>query len=383
MNPNAGTPAGALPSDDEARRLRRRLLRWFRANRRSLPFRDGRDPWRIWISEVMLQQTRVEAMLPRYRAFVARFPDPSRLAAAPVDEALAAWSGLGYYDRARSLHRAARRLAASGGGIPRTAEALRRLPGVGEYTAAAIASMAFGQPDAAVDGNVRRVLARLFAIRGVPGRAAFEKPIRAAADRLMAADQARSPGEWNQALMELGALVCTPAAPRCGPCPVRPVCRARAEGVEQRLPESAPRPAPVAVRLAQAAIRDREGRLLVFRREESPLRGLYELPGGECREREAPGQALVRAAAARYRLRVTPERALPGFRHTVMNRRIEVFPFEARCRKPPAPGAPEALWVPLREMGRLPCGSLVGKTLARLPTGGEAAPSPRSGVGRR
>ncbi len=347
--------------------MRRTLLRWFREHRRSLPFRESRDPWRIWVSEVMLQQTRVEAVLPRYRAFLARFPDPAALAAAGEDEVLAAWSGLGYYGRARALHRAARTLAASGGGIPRTAVALRELPGVGEYTASAVASIAFGEPSAAVDGNVRRVFARLFAVRGVPGRASFEKRIRSIAERLMEADGALFPGEWNQALMEIGALICHPTTPRCEACPLCRACRARAGGLERDLPERRPRLAPVSVRWAQAVLRDRDGRLLAFRRRESPLQGLYELPGGECRDGEAPAKALVREAARCYGLSVIPRQPLPPFRHAIMNRRIEVFPFEADNQgPPPSPARTGARWVRPEEVESLPSGSMLRKTLTRL-----------------
>lgn len=348
-------------SDASTRRLRRTLLHWFRRNGRRLPFRESWDPWRVWVSEVMLQQTRVEAMLPRYRTFLARFPDPASLAAAPEDEALAAWSGLGYYGRARALYRAAQELD---GRIPETAAALRNLPGVGEYTAAAIASIAFGEPVAAVDGNARRVLARLFAVEGVPGRARFEREIRQLADRLMAADRACEPGAWNQAIMELGALVCTPAAPRCGACPLRRRCKARKEGRERELPGKRRRPAPVSVRLAQAVVRDPEGRLLLFRRRESPMRGLYELPGGPCRAGEPPEAAVVREAASRYGLRLSPGRALPAFRHTVMHRRITVFPFEARCEDR-ARGA--GRWVRPAEVDQVPASSILHKTLARSP----------------
>ena len=358
-----------------ARRLRETLLRWFRANRRRLPFRESpADPWRVWISEVMLQQTRVEAMLPRYRAFLARFPDPAALAAASEDEVLAAWSGLGYYARARALHRAARKLE---GRIPETAAALREFPGVGEYTAAAIASIAFGEPVAAVDGNARRVLARLFAVEGAPGQAPFEQKIRRLADHLM--DRARSPGAWNQALMEFGALVCTPAAPRCGACPMSGGCRARAEGRERELPEKARRPAPVSLRLAQAVIRDPEGRLLLFRRRESPMRGLYELPGGACRVGELPEDAVVREAAARYGVRLRPGRALPAFRHTVTHRRITVFPFEARCEdETPDRGR----WVRLADLDQVPASSLLHKALASLAAPPPSAPAVTGRAGR-
>ena len=355
------------PSATEARRLRRALLAWFREHRRPLPFRSDPDPWRIWVSEVMLQQTRVEAMLPRYRAFLARFPDIDSLARATEDEVLAAWAGLGYYGRARSLHRAVRRLAAEGRGIPRTAAALRELPGVGDYTAAAVGSIAFGEPVAAVDGNVRRVLARLFAVGGVPGRAPFERPIRALADRLMAADGGCHPGDWNQALMELGALVCTPVAPGCRDCPLERVCQARSVGREEELPERRGRPATVPVRLALAVVRDGDGRVLLFRRRESPMRGLYELPCGECGSGESPEDALVREATARYGIRLLPGRELAGFRHTVMNQRIVAFPFEATLREPEAGAALRGgRFVHPREVGEIPSGSILRKALAGI-----------------
>ena len=348
------------------RLLRRTLLAWFGKNQRPLPFRKSPDAWRVWVSEVMLQQTRVEAMLPRYREFVARFPDAASLARASEDEVLAAWAGLGYYGRARALHRAARRLAGEGRDIPRDAASLGRLPGIGAYTAAAIASIAFGAPVAAVDGNVRRVLSRLFAVEGFSGRAPFEGRVRELADRLMEADGGRDPGDWNQALMELGATVCTPSAPRCGHCPVREFCWARIAGRQEELPERPPRPRTVSVRLAAAVVRDPEGRILLFRRRESPLRGLYELPGGECREGEAPEAALVRETAARYGVRLRPGRPLAGFRHTVMNRRIAVLPYEAAFEGPPPAAPPGARFVHPRDLDRIPSGSMLSKALRGL-----------------
>ena len=364
-----------LPSASPFRLPRRVLLAWFRTNKRSLPFRESPDAWGVWVSEVMLQQTRVEAMLPRYRTFVARFPDPGSLAEAGEDEVLAAWAGLGYYARARALYRAARQLAAEGRGIPENRASLRRLPGIGEYTAAAIASIAFGEPVAAVDGNVRRVLSRLFAVEGFRGRATFERRIRELADRLMEADGAREPGDWNQALMELGATVCTTTAPRCDRCPVREFCWARLGGRQGELPERPPPSPTVRVRLAVAVVRDGEGRLLVFRRRESPMRGLYELPGGECRSGESAEDALVRETAANYGIRLRPARELPGFRHTVMQRRIAVVPFEAKLVEPaPARVASGARFVHPRDLERIPSGSMLQKALKRA---GSLAKQPR------
>ena len=347
-------------------RLRRALLAWFAENRRRLPFRDDPDPWRVWVSEVMLQQTRVGAMLPRYRDFVARFPNPAALAAAEEDEVLAAWAGLGYYGRARALHRAARLLAAADRDVPGSAAELRELPGMGPYAAAAVASIAFGEPAAAVDGNVRRVLARVFRIAGDPRRSAFDRRVRERADALMAADGAGDPGEWNQALMELGALVCSPRRPRCGDCPLEPWCGARAEGTEQAYPERAPRSSTALVRTARAVVEDGAGRVLLVRRRQSPLRGLLDLPGGRCRPSEAPKDALVRHARERDGLELAPGRALPSFRHQIMDSKLTVFGFEARLVAPLPTRLPAgARWVAADDSSALPAGAILAKVLRR------------------
>lgn len=350
------------------------VLAWYRRNRRELPFRGDADPYRVWVSEVMLQQTRVEAMRGRYRDFVARFPDLAALAAAPLDEVLAAWAGLGYYGRARSLHRAARRAEAAGG-VPTDAAGWRELPGVGEYTAAAVASICHGERMPAVDGNARRVLARLFAVPGVLGRTPFERRARRRAEGLLAAAEC-PPGEWNQALMEFGALVCTPKSPRCGGCPLRGRCRARALGRAEAFPRRPPRPRPIPVRRAQGVVLDDLGRMLVFRRREAPLRGLYELPGGECRDGESPAEALVRGAKAAYGIALAPGRPLPPFRHAVMQRRITVFTMFAE-RVGDSPADSSARFVAPAGAASLPAGSVLRKTAALLPGG----PSDRAASG--
>lgn len=199
--------------------LRRALLAWYDQNRRDLPWRNTRDPYRIWLSEIMLQQTRVAAVLVRYESFLRRFPAVHKLAAARQASVLAEWSGLGYYRRARSLHAAAKLIVGERSGtFPKTAEEWRTLPGIGRYTSAAIASIAFDEPVAVLDGNVERVLHRLLGGNG--GNAESWK----AADALL--DRTR-PGDFNQAMMELGAVVCLPAQPRCSDCPIRAFCRTR------------------------------------------------------------------------------------------------------------------------------------------------------------
>jgi A/G-specific adenine glycosylase len=213
------TPAG--------KRLRAALLAWFDRNRRELPWRRTRDPYAIWLSEVMLQQTQVATVIPYWERFLARFPTVTALAEAPLDEVLSLWSGLGYYSRARNLHRAANEVVARhGGALPASHAALLALPGFGRYTAGAVASIAFGLPEPLVDGNVARVFSRACAIEGAPGDREREKKLWAEAARWV---QGERPGELNQALMELGATVCTARSPRCGLCPLT-VCAWRAAG---------------------------------------------------------------------------------------------------------------------------------------------------------
>ncbi len=225
--------------------LRRRLLAWYDSNRRDLPWRRSADPYRVWLSEIMLQQTRVAAVLEHYRDFLTRFPSVGKLAAAPLESVLAAWSGLGYYRRARSLHRAARQIVdRHDGRLPPTLAELRALPGIGRYTAAAVASIAYGVPVAVVDGNVERVLSRLLAVaESLPNEPNAEKAAASMRDYWALAEallQRRRPGDWNQAMMELGAMVCLPREPLCTQCPWQRWCKSATRS------KSSAMPAPVA-----------------------------------------------------------------------------------------------------------------------------------------
>jgi A/G-specific adenine glycosylase len=247
--------------------LRAALLSWYAQHRRELPWRLDRDAYRVWVSEIMLQQTRVAAVLEHYRVFLEALPTVETLAAAPEERVLALWSGLGYYRRARMLHRAAGVVASElGGAIPREVAHLRKLPGVGRYTAAAIASIAYGEPVAVVDGNVERVLSRM---DGTPraGAVAWQR-----AQELL---DRRYAGEWNQAMMELGATVCTPASPQCLACPVLRWCGA--PGAETRKPQAARK----RVRMTRALI-ERKGRVYLVQRaaDAAKMGGMWELP--EC-----------------------------------------------------------------------------------------------------
>lgn len=258
--------------------LRAALVDWYAGAKRDLPWRRTRDPYAIWLSEVMLQQTRVETVIPYWARFLDRYATVHALAEAPLDDVLAMWSGLGYYRRARMLHAAAKHVAAAGGAFPSDVEALRAVPGIGPYTAGAIASIAFDRPAALVDGNVARVLARIFAIeddvRGAKGLAR----VWAIADALV---PERRAGDHNQALMELGATVCVPREPRCLACPVQDLCAARARGLEKTLPLLRTKAKPRDVRRVALVLMRRAGVVLARRRPEGVFGGMWEPPSIE------------------------------------------------------------------------------------------------------
>ena len=382
--------AELLPTPDVQRALRDRLVAWYRGHRRDLPWRRTRDPYAIWVSELMLQQTRVEAVEGYWVRFLRRFPTVEALAAASEEDVLAAWSGLGYYRRARALHAAAKEVVALHGGVfPRTRDGLRALPGVGPYTAGAVLSIAFDEPEPLVDGNVERVFARLFELPGARGSRELAAACWAIAealvpDRPSAASTPRrgaaapSPGEWNQALMELGATVCTPKTPACGVCPVAVLCRGRASGRALELPPPRPTPAPVDVTLeaylVPAAVvagprpapwpahwpaywfeqRSAEGR----------MGGLWQLPTIELRAAPtAPVHLFPDALAAGPGSTLRPGRALFTLRHAITHHRIRLHVRAAELAGDPPPEwraltADEARTLPLSGMAR--------KVLARL-----------------
>ncbi|HWR54619.1 MAG TPA: A/G-specific adenine glycosylase [Bryobacteraceae bacterium] len=309
--------------------IQRLLLGWYATSKRDLPWRRTGEPYCIWLSEIMLQQTRVAAAAPYYERFLARFPSAEALSAAPESEVLAAWAGLGYYSRARNLHRAAHAIAARGT-FPADYDGIRALPGVGEYTAAAVASIAFGLPHAAVDGNVKRVVARLF--RAGDG-------VRELAQNLL---DRTAPGTWNQAVMELGATVCLPRQPACGSCPLAPVCEARARGETNRFP--ARRTRPGFQRLSKVLLVIQQGKeTLLWQRglESRRMVGFWELPEAE----QLPGATVFRE--------------LGGFRHTITSHHYEVRVVQARLRKAP----PGFRWAGKDELAALPLSTMARKGL--------------------
>jgi A/G-specific adenine glycosylase len=306
--------------------LAERLLNWYALHARRLPWRELRDPYAVWVSEIMLQQTRVETVIPYYDRWLARFPTLDSLAGADQAEVLALWEGLGYYSRARNLHRAARIVVEQlGRKIPRDAKSLRQLPGIGRYTASAIASIAFGQDEPTLDGNIRRVLARLFDLR-IPARSpeGERRLWELAADHLPSGKA----GEYNQALMDLGAQVCTPHAPECARCPLAADCQARALGVQEERPILAKRP-PGPHHTVTAAIIRRDGRVLIGQRPpDGLLGGLWEFPGGKLEPGEQLEAGLKREI--REELGVSIEVCGPFgvYRHAYTHFRVTVHTFE-------------------------------------------------------
>ncbi|HBL15452.1 MAG: A/G-specific adenine glycosylase [Elusimicrobia bacterium GWA2_69_24] len=331
--------------------MRRSLLRWYRRNRRRLPWRERPSPYRTWISEVMLQQTQVATVLPYFERFLRRFPDLPALARAREAEVLRLWAGLGYYSRARNLLAAARRIASEHAGrIPEDLAALRSLPGFGRYTAAAIASIAFRKPHELVDGNVARVLCRAFAVFGDPSRKPASERVWELARELLAR---RAPGDWNQALMELGALVCRPDAPLCGDCPWRAHCRAFARGLQDELPESGRRSAtlPVAV---EALLLRRGDKVLLWRRsdQERLLPRHWSLPETRHVPAGTAGPELCR------------------LRHSITRHRITLTLRAGSL--PPGPIPAAARWVPAERLPDYLVSSLWRKAVDRaavLPIG--------------
>jgi A/G-specific adenine glycosylase len=308
--------------------FRARLLAWFDAGRRDLPWRRTSDPYRVWVSEVMLQQTQADRVVGYYERFVAAFPTVEALAAAPIDDVLKLWEGLGYYARARALHAAARAVARDlHGRLPRRAAELRSLPGFGPYTAAAVASIAFGETVAALDTNVLRVLARVACVDGPTSRGAARARLERIAARLIDPER---PGDFNQAMMELGAMVCRPRAPRCLLCPVAADCSARASGDPERWPEPATSAARPDVHAACGVVR-RRGRLLVVRRpERGLLGGLWEFPGGRLADDETPERACERGVLEKTGVRAEVVRPLAVVGHTFSHFRVTLHAFECR-----------------------------------------------------
>ena len=346
--------------------FQRVLLAWFRRRKRDLPWRRTHNPYRIWLSEVMLQQTRVGAVAPYYRRFLRRFPTVRALARARSDQVLRLWGGLGYYSRARNLHRAAKEIVGRHAGrFPQEPETALALPGVGRYTAAAVLSIAYGARLAVVDGNVARVLARLGALPGDLRARHRWKQLQGAAQELLAA---RAPGDWNQAMMELGATVCTLRAPRCTECAVSRWCWAYRLGIAEQVPAARGKRAPVRITLAAAVLLDPQGQTLVVKHEDADSeRGtgavfsrMWQFPAVEV-SRDAQ-EELARHLRVSLGLNVGELAPLPAARHSVTFRQITLVPFLVRLER--LPRIPGTRTPPLAKLERLPVSSATRKIAA-------------------
>jgi A/G-specific adenine glycosylase len=348
-----GTAAGtdATPEVQERHLLAfRALADGFECTQRPLPWRvaEGgrRDPYRVWLSEVMLQQTRVDQATPYFDRFIRRYPTIEALADAPIDDVLKSWEGLGYYARARNLHRAARAVATEHGArVPDDPAVFRELPGVGAYTTAAVQSIAYGRPLAVVDGNVRRVLARVFAVddvHGAAGRTAIERLAQTVLDP-------ERPGLHNESLMEHGATICTPSRPRCDECRLRPVCAALAMNAVELYPSRPARKAVPHVTVAVGIMSDEAGRVLVQRRaDDAMLGGLWEFPGGKVGAAESPAEACRREVAEEVGLEVEVGALLARVDHAYSHFTVTLHAFSCSVQAGTSSTAKGRMGQPLR-----------------------------------
>jgi A/G-specific adenine glycosylase len=370
--PEAPLPIAALNLIQLAA-IRRKLLAWFHRAKRDLPWRRTHDPYSIWISEIMLQQTRVAAVIPYYDRFLKRFPNVGALANARVESVLQHWAGLGYYSRARNLHRAAKEIVSRHEGhFPRELNVALALDGIGRYTAAAVLSIAYDVPLAVLDGNVARVLARLDALRGDLRAPRNWRQFEHDSAALLAT---RAPGDWNQAMMELGATLCTPIAPRCEECPVATFCRARALGIENYLPAKRQKRATEKRTLAAAVILDTHGRTLLMRpdlkdaaaEERSLFSNLWQFPAAIAAGK-SPEKNLANLLSEVYgmkRARLESQLApLAKARHTVTFREITLRPFLIRIEQLPSSRDVKVKVIPLKSVSKLAVSSATRKIAA-------------------
>jgi A/G-specific adenine glycosylase len=333
----------------------RSLVRWYTRHKRDLPWRQTRDPYAVWISEIFLQQTQVETVRPYFLRFMSAFPTVKALAAAPIDDVLKAWEGCGYYARARHLHRAAQEIVRRGGKLPKSAVELRQLPGIGPYASAAIASIAFGEPVAAIDGNVQRVLSRVLCEKRMLTEPRAKARIQNAADALMvvATKHSLDPGSVNQALMDIGATVCMPRKALCERCPLRIECRARQTLTDvTALPLKKPTKRVPHYNIGAAIIR-RRGKLLITQRpHEGLLGGLWEFPGGKLDAGETLEECVVREIREELGIEIEVVEPFASVAHAYSHFRITLHtflcrPVAGRIRKL---GIADYRWVKLEEL---------------------------------
>lgn len=338
--------------------LAARLLHWYGENARQLPWRDHPDPYAIWVSEIMLQQTRVDTVVPYFERWMKRFPTVDMLARASQQQVLGLWEGLGYYSRARNLHQAAQIVVNKySGKLPRRVDLLLSLPGIGRYTAGAIASIAFGMDEATLDGNIRRVLARVFDLRQPVRSSAAEKKLwELAADHLPPGQA----GQYNQALMELGATICTPRKPRCEQCPLTDMCKAFSLGVQEERPVKTPK-AEIPHHIVTAAVIQREDRVLIAKRPpEGLLGGMWEFPGGKMQPGEDLESCLDREIREELAMEIIVGREMGIYQHAYTHFRVTLHAFQCRMNgeEPRKLHHSELAWAEPDELVEYPMGKL-------------------------
>lgn len=348
------------------------LLSWFGAVSAAFPWRETPTPYRVWLSEMMLQQTQVSTVIPYFTRFLERYPNVQALAAASLDEVLKAWEGLGYYTRARNLHRAAQMISEQyGGNFPQTVETLQNLPGVGRYTASAVASIAFGMRTAVLDGNVIRVLSRLYDLVEDVTLTTTQKRLWGLAEGLIR-DSSR-PGDHNQAMMELGREVCKPRKPACSGCPVKPFCKAFQQGTQASRPIKALKPTTPHYHMASGVITNKQGQVLIAQRPlEGLLGGLWEFPGGKCEGAESPEFCLARSLQQNLGIEVEGLHHLLQVKHAFTHFKITVQVFEGQL----AGGTlslhsyPACQWINWDEIERFAFGKVDRKVIDHYQTRG-------------
>lgn len=335
-----------------------KLLEWYQTHARSLPWRGHPDPYAVWISEIMLQQTRVETVIPYFLRWMKRFPGIKELAESSEQDVLNAWEGLGYYSRARSILKAAKMVVEIHNGVlPQTRVELQQLPGLGRYTAAAISSIAFGKDEVVLDGNVKRVLSRCFNIDVPIDTGDGEKALWQKAENLLPAGQA---GDYNQAVMDLGAMICTPRSPVCEKCPVAGICTAKELGLQEKLPVISEKK-PIPHYLVAAAVIWRDGKVLIARRpSQGLLGGLWEFPGGKVEAGESLEEALRREIVEEMAAEIRVGQELGIYKHAYTHFRVTLHAFHAELKgtEPTALEASEIRWIEPVNLGDYPMGKI-------------------------
>lgn len=343
------------------------LLGWYNANQRPLPWRKTQDPYAIWLSEIMLQQTQVATVIPYYHRFLKLFPDIKSIANAPEQDLLQAWAGLGYYNRIRQFQKAAQKIAFKWQGrIPSTKEELQTLPGLGDYTAAAVASIAFCEPVAVVDGNVMRVLSRLFCYSEDISKAAAKKYFQEKALSLL---DPKNPGDFNQAMMELGATLCTPQKPKCLLCPVQKFCKARNQANPENFPVKLKKTTYVNEQLVAFVFQQNDAFFLRKRTTKEIMPGMWEFPLLPCPIlKNSPSLKTIQNLIAKNHWPASLNsliKPLKPIRHTIMNRRLKIFPFLLKTKKENKVQK-NSIWISKRKLSLLPLTTITKKIQENL-----------------